>query len=327
MERDLVEESAHAADARDFRRNVLLVVAAHFVVVAVLFWVANWTPKPPAQQLVWMNAGTLGGGAADAAEPAGAEPEPEPAPTPDPVPKPIPEPSVPDPPAPEPPAPSEIVVPKATPAPTPKPATPKPATPKPATPKPSTPKPTPKSTPKSTPKPSPKASVKPKATASASPKAKASPTVKSSPKPAVEGAEKSSAKTASTDAKKGAGGSNSGDAKGAGKGTGKSGTGTGSTGTSDFGWYFEMLHDRLHNRWNQPTSIVRSSLEFVTTLKLSISKDGTILSREIAHSSGNTVLDDSVLAAAAQVLSVDPLPAGLGGDTLEININFKLDQN
>lgn len=87
-----------------------------------------------------------------------------------------------------------------------------------------------------------------------------------------------------------------------------------------------MLHDRLHNRWDQPTSIVRSTQEFVTTLKLKIGKDGTILAREIAHSSGNTVLDDSVLAAATKVSAVDPLPAGLGGETFEININFKLDQ-
>lgn len=328
MERDLVEESAQAADARDFRRNVLVVITAHLVGVAVIFWVASWKPKPATQQLVWMNAGALGGASTESEETAAPPAEPEPEPAPEPLPEPIPEPpTAPLHPPPELPPPSEIVVSKATPEPTPKPATPNPTTPKPATPKPATPKPmTPKPTPKSTPKPSPKRTVKPKPSAASSPKAKPSPTAKSASADDAADAKKSTAKTAAADSKKSAGGSNAGEATGAGKGTGKSGTGTGSTGTSDFGWYFEMLHDRLHNRWDQPTSIIRSSVEFVTTLKLSIGKDGTILDREIAHSSGNKLLDDSVLAAAEKVSAVDPLPRGLGGDTLEININFKLDQ-
>ena len=37
-----------------------------------------------------------------------------------------------------------------------------------------------------------------------------------------------------------------------------------------------MLHDRFHNRWEQPTSIVRASQDFVTTLKIRIAKDGSI---------------------------------------------------
>jgi hypothetical protein len=43
--------------------------------------------------------------------------------------------------------------------------------------------------------------------------------------------------------------------------------------------------------------------------------------------SGNTVMDDSVMAAAQKVLEIDPPPTGLGtGEFFEININFKLDQ-
>jgi TonB family protein len=88
-----------------------------------------------------------------------------------------------------------------------------------------------------------------------------------------------------------------------------------------------MIHDRFHARWEQPTSIVRSAQDFVTTLKIRIRKDGTISDREIVNSSGNTVMDESVMAAAQKVLEIDPLPAGLGnGESFEININFKLDQ-
>ena len=87
-----------------------------------------------------------------------------------------------------------------------------------------------------------------------------------------------------------------------------------------------MLQDRFESRWQQPTSVIRSTQEFVTTLKIRINKSGTIVSREIVNSSGNTIMDESVLAAAQKVQAVDPLPAGLGGETFDININFKLDQ-
>ncbi len=87
-----------------------------------------------------------------------------------------------------------------------------------------------------------------------------------------------------------------------------------------------MLQDRFESRWQQPTSVVRSAQEFVTTLKIRINKSGAILTREIVNASGNSIMDESVLSAAEKVEAVDPLPAGLGGETFDININFKLDQ-
>jgi TonB family protein len=88
-----------------------------------------------------------------------------------------------------------------------------------------------------------------------------------------------------------------------------------------------MLHDRFYNRWQQPMTVVRGNQDFVTTLKIRISKDGKISSREIVNSSGNPLVDSSVLEAATKVLMVDPLPAGLGnGEFLDINIAFRLDQ-
>jgi len=111
---------------------------------------------------------------------------------------------------------------------------------------------------------------------------------------------------------------------GNGKGPGKSGSGSGA---SEFGWYFSMIHDRFHSRWDQPTNISRGGQDIVTTLKIRIGKDGTIQNREIVHSSGDTTMDQSVMTAAERVQQIDPLPAGLGsGDSFEINIAFKLDQ-
>jgi TonB family protein len=236
-----------------------------------------------------------------------------------------------------------LIVPVATPTPTPKPTTPVSATPKPATPKPkpTTPKPTAKP---STPKPSPKpvAKTTPKATAKPSPKS----TAKSSPKPAAKSSPKpigdlakadTSSKPKATpgagkshDAKEGAGGGPGPKSTGEGTGTG-SGKGAGHEGggsrDTEYSWYFLMIHDRFHARWEQPTSIARSGSNYVTTLKLRIGKDGRILAREIVNSSGSAMMDDSVLTAAGKVMEIDPLPKGLGnGEYFDIKVNFKLDQ-
>ncbi|RYD40703.1 MAG: hypothetical protein EOP83_34900, partial [Verrucomicrobiaceae bacterium] len=113
---------------------------------------------------------------------------------------------------------------------------------------------------------------------------------------------------------------------GNGKGPNKEGKGSGAGGTSDFGWYHGIIRDRFHSTWQQPVSIVRSTQDFVTRLKIRIARDGKILHREIAVPSGNAVMDQSVLTAAEQVTQIDALPSGLGGEFYEISIDFKLDQ-
>jgi len=319
---------------RTFRRNVAIVAALHVVFVALVYVISSLHNKPAPPQVLWLDGGSIGGGDMPGENSAAPAPEPEPEPLPEPAanqrrPELI---SVPPPP---PVAPSELVTPQTTPEPaTPKPATPKPETPKPTTPKPETPRPatpkpaTPKPKPKTTPKPKPKATPKPKpSTPKATPKddGEASPKPKASPtdKPESAAGTAKAEGTATSGSKSGMTGGN-GPGTGNGKGPGKTGSGSGA---SEFGWYYSMIHDRFHNRWEQPTSIVRNTQEFVTTLKIRISKDGTILHREIVRTSGDTIMDESVMAAAEKVQQIDPLPAGLGtGDVFEVNIAFKLDQ-
>jgi len=310
----------------------------HVAAVVGIYLFSLWHGKPPADQVMWLDGGSVGGGnPGDDAAPAAiktshTETTPEPPPEQEPSPPP-------PPPAPavEKTAPSELVTPDSTPQPhTPKPeVTPKPETPRLSTPRPATPKPTPHhtpkpkpATPKSTPKPKPKATPSEDQGDEATPKPKtaADTKLKDTFKEAKnEGAHDDADGTAdspgATPGKSGGNGSGTGN----GKGSGKAG---GGSGTSQFGWYFSMIHDRFHSRWDQPTSIDRSGQDIVTTLKIKIAKDGTILSREIVKSSGETVMDQSVMTAAERVQQIDPLPAGLGnGDTYEVNIAFKLEQN
>jgi len=108
-------------------------------------------------------------------------------------------------------------------------------------------------------------------------------------------------------------------------GTGWTGKGGAGGAASEFGWYHELIHDRFFSQWEQPTSIFEQDKSFVCTVKLQIKRDGTIASADIIRSSGNPLMDQSVLAALNRVSRIEALPIGLGtGDIYTVNINFEL---
>jgi TonB family protein len=294
-----------------FRRNLILVAAFHILLVAALLYFARRQGSRPAGDIVWMDPGSFSQSVEaideedDAADPT---PEPTPSATPEPTPEPTP------PPTPEP-TPEEDTIPlNPTPAPQPTPT----PTPKPKP----TPKPTPKATPKPSPKATPKQTPKPSASPKKSPKANASP--KASPKadksPKEKGSSAGQASAAPTVRAAKAVGAGSGQSSG-----GAAGQAGGGGGTSDFGWYHALIHDRFYSQWDQPTSIFDSSKAFVCTLQIRIEPNGRISDVKLVKSSGNVVMDDSVMAAAHRVLQIDPPPSGLGGGgAYAVNINFEL---
>ena len=298
---------------RSFRRNLVLVCAAHVIGLAAIYFFQHRGAIK--EEITWLDSEAAPeSGAHKALEENADEATPAPMPTPEAG-------------GGETPAPSEIVLPGAqmTPVETPPPTatpTPTPTARPTATP---TPKPTPKSTPKPTPKAKPKASPKPHVSPKPSPKK----TAKSSPHPSAasddsdDGDSESAATPGKTTGKKAKG------ASGAGTGNAKTGGGhAGGGGTStEYGWYYAMIHDRFYSRWEQPTSIVTSDQNFVALVKIRIEKDGRISNVALAKSSGNVVMDESVMAAAKRVTQIDPLPEGLGEGSYEININFQLNQS
>lgn len=314
-----------ALQRRELRQTGAIVIGVHLVILLAFFVAAKLHRKPQVEQIAWLDGGLLGGGEASAFSSDEPEPESEPEPEPEPLPAPAPDPE-PEPPKPIPADAGELPLQKATPPPATHTPTPRPATPKP------TPRPTPKSTPKSTPKPkpkpkatakpSPKSTPKKKSTTpkpSATPKAAAKP---SSPAPATESTKSAAtSRTASTSASS-APSTVNGPARGEGTGKGAAGSGTGAGKPSDFGWYFSTLRDRYYAVWAPPS--VPDSASLVVTLKIRVKRDGTVLAHELMKSSGNSLMDGSVIEAARQVTKIDPLPPGLGReDIIEIPINFK----
>jgi len=121
-------------------------------------------------------------------------------------------------------------------------------------------------------------------------------------------------------------GTGAGGAAGSGSGTGAGRAGGGPS-AADLGRYGRTIYERFYSVWEQPMSVVRSSQDFVTVLKIRIRKDGTIAGREIVTSSGNPTMDESVQRAAEKVQRIDAPPSGIMTDPYEVRIAFKLDQN
>jgi outer membrane biosynthesis protein TonB len=179
--------------------------------------------------------------------------------------------------------------------------------------------PTPKA--KATPKPTPKKTVLAKASPKSSPKVKPTPAESGEKgEPADANAEKKKIEKTAL-AKKEPASHTSSKEPSAGPG-GRAGSGGG---TSEFGWYGNMLHDRFYSAWIQPTTNVTSSAKISTLVKVRIEKDGRVSNFEIIKPSENVVVNESVAAIAKRVTQVDPLPAGFGnGDHYDVKINFEL---
>jgi len=94
---------------------------------------------------------------------------------------------------------------------------------------------------------------------------------------------------------------------------------------SPFWSYYLHVHDLMYEAWEQPGQALNFDKKLVATILLRVARDGRILDVRLQGSSGNKLMDDSALAAARDVPRLDPLPAGLGGDTADITVSFRLE--
>lgn len=94
---------------------------------------------------------------------------------------------------------------------------------------------------------------------------------------------------------------------------------------SQFWSYYLQVHDRMYEAWEQPGQAVSYDKKLMATILLRVARDGRILDARLQNSSGNKLMDDSALSAARDVSRLDPLPEGLGGDTADISVNFRLE--
>ena len=96
---------------------------------------------------------------------------------------------------------------------------------------------------------------------------------------------------------------------------------------SPFWWYYQQIHDRLYEAWDQPGEALNWDKRIVTTLSIRVARDGRVVAVILKNASGNTLMDNSALEAANSVPRLDPLPEGLGGEFADILVNFRLENS
>lgn len=93
--------------------------------------------------------------------------------------------------------------------------------------------------------------------------------------------------------------------------------------TDDFQWYYTLVYQALYDAWQQPGMLSRSA-GLATTVVIRVQRDGAITSRTMLRSSGNAIMDQSVMDAVRSVNRLRPLPAAWGGLYKDISVDFLL---
>ncbi len=88
--------------------------------------------------------------------------------------------------------------------------------------------------------------------------------------------------------------------------------------------YHDHVGQVMHSAWRQPRGLSLPA-DAMTTVVIRVNRDGTIVSRRQTRSSGNSVMDSSVMAAVESVARLQPLPSSFSGNHADITINFGLD--
>lgn len=301
-----------------FRKNFLLVLAAHVAFIALAWVGGKWLFKPhQPEQITWLDGGGELGAAAALPLPESGDispsvklPQPEaeilpplPQLTQDPLTSKSPD--------------DLALFPKATPTPVPTP-TPRPRPT--ATPQPKSATPTPPASP--TPKP------KPKPTASATtPTPAKTPAKVAKPSP---GAKPATPKVTDSNAKPQGAGTGTGNAKaGTGNATNagtKVGPGAAGGTTAALQAYFSKVEPVIHREWKPPQTVVSSSREVEAHVRLRVAADGTVESLKLVKPTGNVEVDKSIEDALQRVKKLDRPPAELlKNGVLEASVEFVLE--
>jgi TonB family protein len=95
---------------------------------------------------------------------------------------------------------------------------------------------------------------------------------------------------------------------------------------SPYWWYYEHIRNKMYAAWQRPDRVEGMRKGIVTTITLTVARDGSILDARLTGRSGNNLMDDSALEAAKSVSRINPLPDGYTRDSqANITVNFELE--
>ena len=91
------------------------------------------------------------------------------------------------------------------------------------------------------------------------------------------------------------------------------------------GRYGHHLHDVFYEAWAQPKTVTAAHGKISVPVDIQIDKRGRIVKFQIAKSSGDPAIDDSIAAIAKTIGKVDPPPITSRNDRYDLRIYFELD--
>ncbi len=102
------------------------------------------------------------------------------------------------------------------------------------------------------------------------------------------------------------------------------GMGPGSAFGNRFGWYRDLLEQRISQKWRTDEVDPRIQTAPVAIVTFEIQKNGMVSGVRILQTSGNRALDYSAQRAVAEAAPFPPLPAGYERSSAQIEIWFHL---
>lgn len=89
-------------------------------------------------------------------------------------------------------------------------------------------------------------------------------------------------------------------------------------------WYYSTVRQIMYDAWAQPGASVPAGT--TAEVELRVLRDGTVTRRTMTRSSGNSVMDRSVMQAVESVSKLPQLPASWSGPHRDITVEFVLER-
>ncbi|MCX6992815.1 MAG: energy transducer TonB [Kiritimatiellaeota bacterium] len=102
------------------------------------------------------------------------------------------------------------------------------------------------------------------------------------------------------------------------------GSGSGSGEATPYGWYLAQVRAVMYDAWQQPSALA-GKRGLVTRVLVRVRQDGQIVQKKMVDTSGNGLMDTSVMTAVESVKTLPELPFGFGGAYKDITIDFELE--
>ncbi|NKB25093.1 MAG: TonB family protein [Kiritimatiellae bacterium] len=88
-------------------------------------------------------------------------------------------------------------------------------------------------------------------------------------------------------------------------------------------WYYALVREKMYQVWEQPDGM-SSRAGLIATVQIRVQKNGAITKRVLVQSSGDDVIDQTVMNAVQSVSRLKPLPSEYKKSYKDIAVDFQL---